>query len=171
MRRLFLESDSDSDTGAVERHFNVKSLEVEWEGNPCYMHVFIDTTDILKLEEAKNNIKCQKIMFASVSHEFRTPLNAMINSYKFIDDNFKKVMAKIGATRQVQFLMDEQFKSHVDTITRFLKIGSSSAVLLLSLIEDILDLSKMEAGTFKINYRQFSLKELLEEVYELFYFQ
>ena len=44
------------------------------------MHVLIDTTNIIKLEEANNSIKCQKIMFTSTSHEFRTPLNAIVNS-------------------------------------------------------------------------------------------
>jgi signal transduction histidine kinase len=75
-----------SDDSFVERIFNIKSIHVLWEGQPSFMHVFIDTTDILKLEEATNNIKCQKIMFASVSHEFRTPLNAISNSYSFIQD-------------------------------------------------------------------------------------
>lgn len=53
------------------RTFNIKSQKVCWEGdyNSC-LHVFIDITDIKKLEEANNNIKLQKIMFASVSHEF-----------------------------------------------------------------------------------------------------
>ena len=51
--------------------FNIKTLQVNWEGKgDACMHVFIDTTDIRRLEEATNNIKCQKIMFASVSHEF-----------------------------------------------------------------------------------------------------
>jgi signal transduction histidine kinase len=72
-----------------QRSFHVKSLEIEWEGKSSFMHVFIETTNIVKLEEAKTNIKCQKIMFASASHEFRTPLNAIMNSYCFIDDNFK----------------------------------------------------------------------------------
>jgi hypothetical protein len=40
-----------------QKSFRIKSLEVEWEGEPCYLHVFIDTTNIVKLEEAKNNIK------------------------------------------------------------------------------------------------------------------
>ena len=75
-----------SDDSFVERIFNIKSIHVLWEGQPSFMHVFIDTTDIFKLEEATNNIKCQKIMFASVSHEFRTPLNAISNSYSFIQD-------------------------------------------------------------------------------------
>lgn len=50
-------------------------------------------------------------------------------------------------------------------------MGSNSSVLLLSLIEDILDLSKMEGGTFKVNQSEFSVKELIDEVYDLFYFQ
>jgi signal transduction histidine kinase len=63
----------------------VKTLKVNWEGNPdSYLHVFIDTTDIYKLEKANNNIRCQKIMFASSSHEFRTPLNAILNSFSLI---------------------------------------------------------------------------------------
>jgi hypothetical protein len=62
------------------RHYNIKTMKVLWKGKPSFMHVFIDFTDILKLEEANNNIKCQKIMFASASHEFRTPLNSIINS-------------------------------------------------------------------------------------------
>ena len=65
--------------------FCVKTLKINWEGNSnAYMHVFIDQTSIVKLEKAKNNIRCQKIMFASASHEFRTPLNAILNSFEFI---------------------------------------------------------------------------------------
>lgn len=74
----------------IDKLFNVKTLEVTYEGTPSYMHVFIDTTSIRKLDEAKNNIKLQKIMFASVSHEFRTPLNAIINSFQFINDRFNR---------------------------------------------------------------------------------
>jgi len=80
-----------SDDSFVERIFNIKSINVHWDGQPSFMHVFIDTTDILKLEEAKNNIKCQKIMFASASHEFRTPLNAITNSFTFIKESATKL--------------------------------------------------------------------------------
>lgn len=51
--------------------FDIKTLKVTWEGSiNSYLHVFVDTTNIRKLEEAKNSIKCQKIMFSSLSHEF-----------------------------------------------------------------------------------------------------
>ena len=53
------------------KYFTVKTLKVSWEGNTnAFLHVFVDVTDIRKLEEANNSIKLQKIMFASVSHEF-----------------------------------------------------------------------------------------------------
>ena len=68
----------------IEKWYNIKTMAVEWEGKSWWMHVFIDTSAFIKLEEANNNIKCQKIMFASVSHEFRTPLNSIINSNEWI---------------------------------------------------------------------------------------
>ena len=46
-----------------------------------------------KLEEEKAKYSCQKVMFASVSHEFRTPLNAFDNSLnliKMIHQNVQK---------------------------------------------------------------------------------
>jgi signal transduction histidine kinase len=47
-------------------------------------------------------------------------------------------------------------------------MGSNSSVILLALIEDILDLSKMEAGTFSVSITHFSLPELLDELYDIF---
>ena len=40
--------------------------------------------------------------------------------------------------------------------------------MLLLLVEDILDLAKMEAGTFKFNLSEFSLNEIVEELNEIF---
>lgn len=50
-------------------------------------------------------------------------------------------------------------------------MGSNSSILLLSLIEDILDLSKMEGGTFKTNMEDFRVQDMLNEVYDIFYYQ
>ena len=54
---------------------------------------------------------------------------------------------------------------------KFLKMGTNSSILLLALIEDILDLSKMEAGTFTLNYSEFEVGPLFDWVYEIFEFQ
>lgn len=77
----------------IKKNFNIKSVEVDWNGNPSFMHVFIDMTDIMKLEQAQSNIKLQKIMFASVSHEFRTPLNSIINSFSILKHRYEKFIS------------------------------------------------------------------------------
>ena len=63
--------ESEKSDESFTKYFTVKTLKVSWEGNTnAFLHVFVDVTDIRKLEKATNNIKCQKIMFTSVSHEF-----------------------------------------------------------------------------------------------------
>jgi two-component system, NarL family, sensor histidine kinase BarA len=56
-------------------------------------------------------------------------------------------------------------------ITNFINMGASSSTLLHSLIEDILDLSKMEAGTFTLNVSSFMIPDLLKDTIELFEYQ
>jgi K+-sensing histidine kinase KdpD len=85
-RRLFESEVSDEEN--EKKVFTVKSMRVNWHGKQSFMHVFFINSDILKLEEANNNIQLQKIMFASVSHEFRTPLNAIIHSFNLSRDVF-----------------------------------------------------------------------------------
>ena len=41
----------------IENIYSIKTMKVEWEGKRCWMHVLIDTSIIMKLEDAKNNIK------------------------------------------------------------------------------------------------------------------
>jgi signal transduction histidine kinase len=90
-----------SDDQSKDKFFTIKTMKVEWEGQKSYMDVFIDNTDIVRLEEANNSIKCQKIMFASASHEFRTPLNAIMNSYRFIEDHFNNVETCLGRINSI----------------------------------------------------------------------
>jgi len=157
------EEDNSEHPQSVQRIYTVKTLKVIWEGaSDSYMHVFIDLTDMFKLEKANNNIRCQKIMFASASHEFRTPLNAILNSFKLIS----MTLNDEGSMKNILSLEEKN-----TNIQKYLKMGSSSAVLLLSLVEDVLDMSKIEAGTFKVNYGWFSVKELFDEIFELFSFQ
>ncbi|CAI2387541.1 unnamed protein product [Moneuplotes crassus] len=153
------------------KNFSIKSLQIEWKGQPCYMHVFIDTTDIIKLEEAKNRIKLQRIMFASASHEFRTPLNAIINSFNFISQNFEDLLESLNSDLDPTTLAKEEYLSNIETITRFMKTGTTSSTLLLALVEDILNLSKIDNGTFTIYQDYFSVPELMQEVHSLFVIQ
>jgi two-component system, OmpR family, sensor kinase len=116
------------------------------------MHVFIDTTGVLRLEEEKRNLKYQRIMFVSVSHEFRTPLNVIINSFEFIEDQFSYILSFLKNSQNKEL---RKIERNVERIKKFVEIGINSSTLLMNLIEDILDLSKIEAGTFVINPSDF----------------
>ena len=70
------------------KYFTLKTILVNWEGNEnAFMHVFVSTTDIKKLEKEKATNKCLHIMFSSVSHEFRTPLNSFENALTLLEAN------------------------------------------------------------------------------------
>lgn len=142
----------DEGPGTITKIYNIKSLKVDWaDTKDAIMHVFIDTTYLYKLEEANTNIRCQKIMFASASHEFRTPLNAIINSYEFIRCTHQNIMESIKSEASFNKTLEQKLEKYDKTMEKFINIGSNSSNLLCALIEDVLNLSKIESGTFKIN--------------------
>ena len=79
---------------------------------------------------------------ANMSHELRTPLNAIIG--------FSQVLRE-----QLFGELNEKQAEYLDDIL-------SSANHLLSLINDVLDLSKVEAGQIELEVAPFSLREALE---------
>jgi signal transduction histidine kinase/uncharacterized protein YneF (UPF0154 family) len=160
-------NNSSSDKKENCKIFNIKSTKVLWDCKPSIMHVFMDTTNILKLEEATNNIKLQKIMFTSISHEFRNPLNSILNAWDIVQQSFSQVQKVINDIKLS--LKDKNLLSkNSEIITKFTRIGRHSSELLLSLVEDVLNLSKMESNNFTTNITEFNVKELIEEVYEMF---
>lgn len=96
-----------------------------------------------KLEAEAAN--CTKSEFlANMSHELRTPLNSIIG---FSDILLEKVFGELNG---------KQLK-YVNNI-------SSSGKHLLGLINDILDLSKVEAGKMELHYSEFSAGSIFDEV-------
>jgi signal transduction histidine kinase len=92
--------------------------------------------------ELETASKHKSEFLASMSHELRTPLNAIIG--------FSQVL------RERMFgELNEKQEEYVDDIL-------SSGYHLLSLINDVLDLSKVEAGQLELNIASFSLREALE---------
>ncbi len=93
--------------------------------------------------EAANHAKSE--FLANMSHEIRTPMNAILGFAGLLDS------AVVG---------DKQ-RSYLASI-------SSSGKTLLTLINDILDLSKIEAGKMELHYEPVSPAGLIEEVRQIF---
>lgn len=92
-------------------------------------------------EEAERSNMLKSAFLANVSHEIRTPLNAIIG--------FSELLAQ---------------SENADEKNEYLGIIRSSNSLLLQLIGDILDLSKIEAGTLEFTFADHDLDALLEEL-------
>ena len=96
-----------------------------------------------KKAEEGNHSKSE--FLANMSHEIRTPMNAIIG--------MSEMMFKTD--------LSEKQKEYQNIIY-------NSAHSLLALINDILDFSKIEAGKLDIEYTHFYLRDLLEEVSDMF---
>lgn len=118
--------------------------------------VIIDITDKIKniaeLEQAKivaeSADKAKMVFLSNMSHEIRTPMNAIMG------------IADIMLDEQI----DENQKDNLNIIKR-------SAENLVIIINDILDISKIEAGKIEFEKIEFSLPHLLEQVYKTFQFK
>jgi two-component system, sensor histidine kinase len=97
-----------------------------------------------KAEEA-NRLK--SAFLANMSHEIRTPMNGIVG--------FSKLL------KQRPDLPQEKVSQYVDVI-------SGNSQVLLNLINDIIDISKIEANQLQINYTTINLHKLLTEIYILF---
>jgi PAS domain S-box-containing protein len=93
-------------------------------------------------EQAEQANVAKSQFLANMSHELRTPLNAVIGYAEILDEDIVDGVAKCEDARKI----------------------SSAARHLLGLINEILDLSKIEAGRMDINPERFAVLELLEDV-------
>ncbi|RLQ97969.1 two-component system histidine kinase PnpS [Falsibacillus albus] len=124
------------------RHFEVYGAPIigtndEWNG---ILLVFHDITDLKMLEQMR------KDFVANVSHELKTPITSIKGFSETLLD---------GAMHD-----EEALKS-------FLNIILNESDRLQSLIQDLLDLSKIEQQGFKLNVQPLDLSHMLEEVMKM----
>lgn len=104
-------------------------------------------SEAVKAAEAANQTK--STFLATMSHELRTPLNAIIG--------------------YSDMLLEDAADSGDDMIVGDLKKINNSGRHLLSLINDILDVSKLEAGKMTIHLETFDIKEISEAMMDIIY--
>ncbi len=92
-------------------------------------------------EEARRANEAKSRFLANMSHEFRTPLNGLAG------------MSELLATTR----LDSEQRECLSTI-------QASTRTLLGLVEDVLDISAIEAGKLKLNVVEFSPREVVESI-------
>ena len=86
----------DESLASEVQFYDLKTIKVKWEScDDSLMHVLLNTTQVKKYEKEKALNKCLQLMFSSVSHEFRTPLNAFSNALNLIELNIESLMETI----------------------------------------------------------------------------
>jgi len=96
------------------------------------------------VEDAEAANKAKSLFLANMSHELRTPLNAIIGYSEILEED----------------AVDFGYEDTIPDLQKIQKAGTH----LLSLINDILDISKIEAGKVDVYLEEFALAPMIEEI-------
>lgn len=128
----------------TEDHVDVLNFACRLAGN-IYSNIIFSQSEkeylnnmLISYNKTKEASKAQQNFIAKMSHEMRTPLNGIIGMTKLIEGT----------------LLNQNQKKYVDIL-------NNQSVQLLGLINDVLDISKVQSQNFKLVHFPFNLKEVL----------
>lgn len=147
-----LEVSLDNDTTKL---VEMRATEMDWESKQAYLVVFHDITNLMRLQRLKAEIferervaKLKDEFISTVSHELRTPLAIV----KCAVENMREGVAGPLSEKQ----------------DKVVKIASSNVDRLTRLIDDILDLSRLEAGAIKLSSTECLVQDLIQDTVKRF---
>jgi len=122
------------------------------EGNYGWDGILQDVTEVkdyeMKLEKAKWEAEranhAKSLFLANISHEVRTPMNAIIGFSELLQDELENT-------------------EYWDYLEKILSSGQQ----LLKIINDVLDISKLEAGNLKLKEENFDFYSMIKEVSDI----
>ncbi|MBF0290005.1 MAG: response regulator [SAR324 cluster bacterium] len=130
---------------------------IHWvDGRIVRMEIATDITEYKLLEEkleiakmrAENASSAKSRFLANMSHEIRTPMNAILGFSQILVEQAKHLSIPI------------EFQNHLGII---LQAGTN----LLEIINNVLDLSKIEAGKFEVELETINLKLLVQGIFHI----
>jgi len=133
---------------------NISGFLFKLHGKTAIQISLNDVTEIVKIQKqlkiatrkANEANKLKSEFLANMSHEIRTPMNAILGFSEILKSKFDD---------------NSQYKMFVDSIY-------SSGKNLLNLINDILDLSKIEAGRLEPQYEEINFIALISDIQQIF---
>lgn len=137
-------------------HTLLTVISINYRGIPAYLGFFLNINERFALEESLKEAKAaaesanqaKSQFLANMSHEIRTPMNAILGFAELLGEQVN----------------DARLKSFTHTI-------QSAGNTLMILINDILDLSKIEAGKLELVVTACHLRHLFEDISNMFALQ
>ena len=131
----------------LDRHIRHADCYIDWpDGSKVHLQHAVDITELITArEQAEQSSRSKSIFLSHMSHEIRTPMNAILG------------IAEIQLQNK---------KLSPDTQEAFGKIYESGD-LLLNIINDILDLSKIESGKLELIPSKYDIPSLINDTAQL----
>ncbi|WFA07990.1 MEDS domain-containing protein [Tissierella sp. Yu-01] len=141
---------------------NIKVMEIVssknlYNGKPALISVFRDKTECKRIDELEKDVKKNKELlnnviehekikteyFSNFSHELRTPINVILGAIQL-------------------FELDEEFLQ--EKYNSYLKSMKQNCLRLIRLVNNIIDINKLDANVYEINKKNYDIVSLVEEI-------
>lgn len=125
-----------------------QELETQYEEYMQLHDQLIQTNMSLEIskQKAEESDKLKTAFLHNMSHEIRTPLNGILGFSKLLQDP----------------------SNSTEEINEYIGIINNSGKRLLEIVNNVLDISKIETGQVNVTMKTFSIKNLLEQLYKFF---